>query len=184
MRPALSDHTFFFQHGDVESSTWGKSSKSSTWVHVELFFSCRTFGKKFDMREKSSTWKVRHELFGPARQGRTNFENISLVLLQKLFKLDSKLHLSDKNFGSCGGHFFTGRGRWSQLPRRAFLGRPLNYREVKRILFRHDTIVHTTQSDIFTCRDVLLCAGNIVEPTILFCLCQSRPNHWVSFLTQ
>ena len=91
-------------------------------------------------------------------------------------------HLSDKNFGACGGHFFTGRGRWSQLPRRAFLGRPLNYREVKRILFRHDTIVHTTQSDIFTCRDVLLCAGNIVEPTILFCLCQSRPSQTIEFL--
>ena len=72
--------------------------------------------------------------FGPARQGRTNFENrmnFGLISLQKVFKLGSKLHLSDKflapaagiyrskdselhlidtNFGACGGLFFTGWG--------------------------------------------------------------------------
>ena len=116
------------------------------------FFLMSNFWQKVRHERKKFDMKVRHELFGPARQGRTNFENISLVLLQKLFKLDSKLHLSDKNFGACGGHFFTGRGRCSQLPRRAFLGRPLNYREVKRI-FRHDTIVHTTQSVIIIYMD-------------------------------
>ena len=155
----------------------GKIFKKFDMSPCRTFFFMSNFWQKVRHERKKFDMKVRHELFGPARQGRTNFENISLVLLQKLFKLDSKLHLSDKNFGACGGHFFTGRGRCSQLPRRAFLGRPLNYCEVKRILIRHDTIVHTTQSDIFTCRDVLLCAGNIVEPTILFCLCQSRPNH-------